>query len=68
MLFFAAAISVATLGSATMISAQPNVITLGTRPYYLVDEMKSSPLKDKLGKQRLPVAEFESNRIVVFIH
>ena len=27
-----------------------HVVTLGTRPYYLLDEMKNSELKDKLGK------------------
>ncbi len=27
-----------------------HVVTLGTRPYYLLDEMKSSELKDTLGK------------------
>ncbi len=42
------------LGAATLVSAgghdQHDVITLGTRPYYLVDEMKGSALKDKLGE------------------
>lgn len=37
------------LGAATLVSAA-DVITLGTRPYYLVDEMKESALKDKLGE------------------
>ena len=27
-----------------------HVITLGTRPYYLLDEMESSELKEKLGE------------------
>ena len=27
-----------------------HIVTLGTRPYYLIDEMKPSELKDKLGK------------------
>jgi len=28
--------------------ANEDIVTLGTRPYYLVDEMKASPLKDTL--------------------
>jgi hypothetical protein len=32
---------------------QRNVVQLGPRPYYLVDEMKDSPLKDTLSKCRL---------------
>jgi len=44
-------ISIAILGAATVVSAQTaEIINLGTRPYYLVDEMKPSGLKDKLGK------------------
>ena len=27
-----------------------HVVTLGTRPYYLLDEMKSGELKEKLGE------------------
>lgn len=46
--FSSTALSV--LGVATLVSAQHDVITLGTRPYYLVDEMKESALKDKLGE------------------
>lgn len=42
-------ISIAALGTATIVSAQTSeLISLGTRPYYLVDEMKASDLKDKL--------------------
>ena len=46
------AISMAALGAvATVVSAQPSeIISLGIRPYYLVDEMKPSDLKEKLGK------------------
>jgi hypothetical protein len=46
------AISVAALGAvATVVFAQPSeIISLGSRPYYLVDEMKPSDLKEKLGK------------------
>ena len=44
--FSSTALSV--LGVVTLVSA--DVITLGTRPYYLVDEMKESALKDKLGE------------------
>ena len=36
---------------ATVASAQlAEIVTLGTRPYYLVDEMKPSQLKDILRK------------------
>jgi hypothetical protein len=31
---------------------QRNVVQLGPRPYYLVDEMKDSPLKDTLSRFR----------------
>lgn len=42
----------AALGAvATVVSAEKSdIISLGPRPYYLVDEMKPSDLKDKLGK------------------
>lgn len=40
---------ISALAGATLVSAH-DVITLGTRPYYLVDEMKESALKDKLGE------------------
>jgi len=51
MLFLA--IIIASISSAPQVYSQSNeVITLGTRPYYLVDEMKPSALKDKLGKFR----------------
>ena len=48
------AISMAALGAvATVVSAQPSkIISLGTRPYYLVDEMKSSDLKEKLYREQ----------------
>ncbi len=47
-------VSIAALGAATVVSAQTSeIISLGTRPYYLVDEMKPSGLKDKLGKNLL---------------
>jgi hypothetical protein len=38
---------------------QRNVVQLGPRPYYLVDEMKDSPLKESLSKfQLLPIGFF----------
>lgn len=28
-----------------------HIVTIGTRPYYLIDQMKPSELKDKLGEK-----------------
>lgn len=48
-----AAVSLLILPAAVAIedgSALANVVSVGVRPYYLVDRMKSSSLKDTLGK------------------
>jgi hypothetical protein len=39
---------ISALAGATLASA--HLVTLGTRPYYLVEEMKDSALKEKLGE------------------
>jgi hypothetical protein len=50
-MIFSAISMAAFVAVATVVSAQPSeIISLGTRPYYLVDEMKPSDLKEKLGK------------------
>ena len=41
--------TVVTFGAAFKVAAK-DIVTLGTRPYYLVDEMKPSGLRDKLGE------------------